>query len=302
MEESGCRTLRPRCQIIRGMPGTGKSTLAKRYTHLAHLEEDMFAMKGGRYVWNDADGSGRKALFDFEYAVYGMADTKCDFVIASVLPYVHMILRKATTKSQLPRTDDYRGMTAYRIFSTLLERNYEIYVHTCESQYGNIHGCPAHVYEDIFQPKEKFRREIRQEFLDTGIIDEEKWAHIHWDELMPASLGLGGGALVVSSAPPGSNQQISNTDYYRLPCGKYLEDFIYYKGLNFNMGSALKYLYRAGKKQGESDDKDRRKAAHYIEYEAECRSRVCGRQFTADAIRHEVEALLAEAQGWSGGA
>ena len=293
--DSDTSRIRPRCQIIRGMPGTGKSTLAKRYTHLAHLEEDMFAMKGGRYVWNDADGSGNRALQDFEETVVGLANSRNDFVVASVLPYVSVVAR-ALPKVQL--YDDIRGRTAYLVFNALLNNDYEIYVHTCETQYGGIHGCPAHVYEDIFQPKEKFRREIRQEFLTAGLIDEEKWAHIHWDELMPTTLGLGGGALAVSSAPPGSNQQISNTDYYRLPCGKYLEDFIYYKGLNFNMGSALKYLYRAGKKQGESDDKDRRKAAHYIEYEAECRSRVCGRQFTADAIRHEVEGLLAETQGW----
>ena len=295
--DSDTSRIRPRCQIIRGMPGTGKSTLAKRYTHLAHLEEDMFAMKGGRYVWNDADGSGSRALQDFEETVIGLANSRSDFVVASVLPYVSVVAR-ALPKVQL--YDDIRGRTAYLVFNALLNNDYEIYVHTCESQYGNIHGCPAHVYEDIFQPKEKFRRQVRQEFLTPGLIDEEKWAHIHWDELMPATQGLGGGAFAVSFAPTGSNQQISNTDYYRLPCGKYLEDFIYYKGLNFNMGSALKYLYRAGKKQGESDDKDRRKAAHYIEYEAECRSRFCGREFSSDAIRHEVEELLAEAQGWGG--
>lgn len=293
--DSDTSRIRPRCQIIRGMPGSGKSTLAWKWPHLLHLEEDMFAMKGGRYIWNDSDGTGKTALSSFEKALKQITFCNRDFVVSSVLPFVSVVNRDAPSAD--PQVD-YRGWTAYALFDTLFREGYEIYVHTCETQYGGLHGCPAHVYEDIFQPKEKFRRQVRQEFLTPGLIDEKKWAFVHWDALMPATQLIGGGSPVPLKTQQGSNLQISNTDYYRLPCGKYLEDFIYHKGLNFNMGSALKYLYRAGKKQGESDDKDRRKAAHYIEYEAECRSRVCGRQFSADAIRHEVEKLLAEAQGW----
>lgn len=63
-----------------------------------------------------------------------------------------------------------------------------------------------------------------------------------------------------------NNEQINNTDYYRLPCGKYLEDYIWKKRLSFAYGSALKYKYRAGKKDGESKEKDLLKYNHYVDY------------------------------------
>ena len=60
--------------------------------------------------------------------------------------------------------------------------------------------------------------------------------------------------------------QIDNTSYYRLPSGLYLEDFIFAKRLSFAEGSALKYLYRAGKKDHESFNKDMSKFKHYCKY------------------------------------
>lgn len=66
-----------------------------------------------------------------------------------------------------------------------------------------------------------------------------------------------------------NNEQIDNTDYYRLPCGKYLEDFIADFNLSFAMGSALKYMWSAGKKDGESKEKDLKKAGHYVAFIAE---------------------------------
>jgi hypothetical protein len=95
----------------------------------------------------------------------------------------------------------------------------------------------------------------------------------------------------------GNNTQINNTDYYRLPCGKYLEDFIYYKKLNFNMGSALKYQWRAGFKDGESEDKDNKKSNHYIEFEARCRNPISPNKVE---VSNEVDQLKEEAKTWTG--
>ncbi len=89
-----------------------------------------------------------------------------------------------------------------------------------------------------------------------------------------------------------SAAQINNTTYYLLPCGKYLEDFIYEKGLNFNKGSALKYLWRAGCKDGESEEKDLKKAEHYIKFEAKCRG------VDESIVDDEVKSLLEEAYMW----
>ena len=65
-----------------------------------------------------------------------------------------------------------------------------------------------------------------------------------------------------------NNEQIDNTSYYTLPSGRQLEDFIADHGLKFAEGSALKYLWRAGKKDGESAEKDRAKAEHFILFTA----------------------------------
>jgi len=65
-----------------------------------------------------------------------------------------------------------------------------------------------------------------------------------------------------------NNEQIDNTSYYELPSGRQLEAFIAEQHLSFAEGSALKYLWRAGKKDGESAEKDRAKAKHFIEFES----------------------------------
>lgn len=101
-----------------------------------------------------------------------------------------------------------------------------------------------------------------------------------------------------------NNEQINNTSYYQLPCGKFLEDFIYFKKLNFNMGSALKYMWRAGNKDGESRAKDLAKANHYIMFEAKCRSQVMtmfGHPTLEDVVvKAEIDELMDEARKWAG--
>jgi hypothetical protein len=61
-----------------------------------------------------------------------------------------------------------------------------------------------------------------------------------------------------------SNEQIDKTSYYKLPCGLYLEDFIEHEHLDFKWGCAVKYKYRAGKKDGETEEKDLNKCYHYV--------------------------------------
>ena len=91
-----------------------------------------------------------------------------------------------------------------------------------------------------------------------------------------------------------SNMQINQTSYYLLPCGKYLEDFIYAKGLNFNMGSAVKYRWRAGNKDGESKEKDLAKCEHYVKLEAK------KRKVPLTDVNSEVCGLVVEATEWDG--
>ena len=92
----------------------------------------------------------------------------------------------------------------------------------------------------------------------------------------------------------GNNNSIDNTVYYKLPCGRFLEDFIYAKRLNFNMGSAVKYRWRQGHKDGEPLEKDMAKGQHYIDFEAKCR----GVEWTV--VNEEVCNLIKEAMVWDG--
>lgn len=91
-----------------------------------------------------------------------------------------------------------------------------------------------------------------------------------------------------------NNEQIDNTSYYKLPCGRYLEDYIYWKGLNFAEGSALKYKWRAGHKDGESVDKDNAKCKHYCNFLA-----IKG-AVDVESVIAEVEDWYAEATAWDG--
>lgn len=92
-----------------------------------------------------------------------------------------------------------------------------------------------------------------------------------------------------------NNNQIDKTSYYQLPSGKFLEDFIYAKGLNFNMGSALKYRWRAGRKDGEDYDKDTAKFRHYVRFEAACRT---PDKPNVRLVEKEIKRLIAEALEW----
>lgn len=89
-----------------------------------------------------------------------------------------------------------------------------------------------------------------------------------------------------------SNEQINNTSYYKLPCGLYLEDFIEYMELDFKWGCAVKYKYRAGKKDGETEEKDLGKCYHYV-------NEIADRELTPrEIVYRTVCSLVDEAYYW----
>lgn len=93
----------------------------------------------------------------------------------------------------------------------------------------------------------------------------------------------------------GNNNQINNTSYYILPNGRQLEDWIMHEfGLGFALGSAIKYVYRAGHKDGESKEKDMAKAMHYVKFVAE-KLRISESEVIAN-----IERTLEAANDWSG--
>lgn len=89
-----------------------------------------------------------------------------------------------------------------------------------------------------------------------------------------------------------NSEVIDKPNYYQLPSGRFLEDFIAAKGLSFALGSAVKYKWRAGKKDGESAEKDLAKARHYTKF-------LDINVKFVDWDRR-VDELIAEATAWEG--
>ena len=112
---------RPRLQIIRGLPGSGKTTLAvKRYPHLFRLETDMFFTRGGRYVFTKQ--RNQEAVAWFQNTVFSTTLDKIDFVATGVF---------AAHTERL----------ASCINNALLQ-GYEVYIRTLKNDFGNIHNVP----------------------------------------------------------------------------------------------------------------------------------------------------------------
>lgn len=94
--------------------------------------------------------------------------------------------------------------------------------------------------------------------------------------------------------PAANNNQIDEADYYKLPCGRQLEDFIWHRRISFAGGSALKYFYRAGQKFGEPKEKDMAKFMHFCGFI----SRRTGKG--VDVIAARIKQICASAKRWDG--
>lgn len=118
----------PRLQLIRGLPGVGKSTAAKRYDCL-HLELDQYCIRGGAYRWGEQrDYMARGWLGGI--ARYVM-DRGIDLVVSGVMPCVEFPI------DQILAHAHYAG--------------YVVYIADLESSFNNRHGVRE-------KDMERFRR------------------------------------------------------------------------------------------------------------------------------------------------
>ena len=119
---------RPRLQIIRGLPGSGKTTLAlKRYPQLMRIETDMFFNRQGAYRFTMENN--RNACEWFQEEVESMCHAGLDFVVTGVL---------AAHTERL-----------YEVIETAYLYGYDIYIKTLTSQYKTIHGVPKKHFEGM---------------------------------------------------------------------------------------------------------------------------------------------------------
>lgn len=149
--------LQPRCFIIRGLPGSGKSTLAAEYFKAGYLclDEDMFAVRGGVYHWNDKNDGTSKDVFPgfYDTAIRAMK-ARIDIVLTGVFPNLPDFYNGSITVG-------IRDFATRTIFFNLVEQGYTVWVKTLTGQYGNLHNCPEGVFDD-FLPGDKFVARARE--------------------------------------------------------------------------------------------------------------------------------------------
>lgn len=112
---------KPRLQIIRGLPGSGKTTLAlTKYPFLMRLETDMFFYREGAYRFTMENN--KKAVKWFLKQIDNYCNQGFDFVTTGVFSAHTERLSKAV--------------------DTALKKGYEVYISTQTSEYKGVHGVP----------------------------------------------------------------------------------------------------------------------------------------------------------------
>lgn len=147
---------RPRLQIIRGLPGSGKTTIAlKRFPSLLRIETDMYFTRKGKYTFTR--DLNTKAVQWFKFMVSQCCGQGMDFVVTGVF---------AAHTERLLNTLD-----------TALNAGYEVYIKTTTANYGNIHNVPKSHYEAMkkdFLSERDLREVLRNvRHLHFGLMDEK---------------------------------------------------------------------------------------------------------------------------------
>lgn len=109
----------PILRLIRGLPGSGKSTMARAMADFVHVEADQFFMRGGRYEF-DAHELGEAHADCLKRATEALAQSK-NVVVSN-------------TFSRLWEMDTYVAL-AKRTGATLE-------VIEAKGEYPNVHGVP----------------------------------------------------------------------------------------------------------------------------------------------------------------
>lgn len=130
--------------IVRGLPGSGKTTYAKQWAeqnNAFHVEADMFFV----------DSSGR---YTFDGKKIGAAHDWCQLKAAQALERGENVV-VSNTFSQMWEMAPYEKMT--KVLNVFIQ------VYTCREQYQNVHGVPEWVIQRMRERWEKLPNEPENE-------------------------------------------------------------------------------------------------------------------------------------------
>ena len=121
--------------IVRGLPGSGKSSLAKKVTELVYSADDFFTNKKGEY--------------NFNAKLLGKAHEWCWGKVRDAMFIGAEAVAVANTFTQAWEADKY-----YQIAE---EYGYSVFVIDCENDFGNVHDVPQ---ESIDAMKKRWEKDL----------------------------------------------------------------------------------------------------------------------------------------------
>jgi len=121
--------------IVRGLPGSGKSSLAKKVTELVYSADDFFTNKKGEY--------------NFNAKLLGKAHEWCWGKVRDAMFIGVEAVAVANTFTQAWEAEKY-----YQIAE---EYGYSVFVIECQNDFGNVHDVPQ---ESIDAMKERWEKDL----------------------------------------------------------------------------------------------------------------------------------------------
>ena len=121
--------------IVRGLPGSGKSSLAKKVTQLVYSADDFFTNKKGEY--------------NFNAKLLGKAHEWCWGKVRDAMFIGAEAVAVANTFTQ--------AWEAERYYQIAEEYGYSVFVIECQNDFGNVHDVPQ---ESIDAMKERWEKDL----------------------------------------------------------------------------------------------------------------------------------------------